>query len=106
MVALVGLRNQLIDLAARNLRQYPVALADGQQNRVQHLVDALDHLAVDSIEDGRLAALREPTLFGGVHQTHNLLQHKHRVVLGQRRLGAHHFANFVPVSTTSVAVAI
>jgi hypothetical protein len=59
VVALVGLGDQLVDLAARDLRQDAVAFADGQQNRVQHLVDALDHLAMHAVEQRCLAALRE-----------------------------------------------
>ena len=58
VVALISLRDQLVDLAARYLRENPVALPDGKQNRVQHLVDALNHLAMDAVKDGCLAALR------------------------------------------------
>ena len=36
VVALVGLRNQLVDFAIGDLRQDAVAFADGQQDRVQH----------------------------------------------------------------------
>jgi hypothetical protein len=79
VVALVGLRDQLVDLAGRNLRQNAVAFADGQQDRVQHLVDALNHLAMNAVEQGCLAALGEAALLGCVHQAHDLLQHQHRV---------------------------
>ena len=81
VVALVGLHNQLVDLAGGYLRQHPVALADGKQNRVQHGVDALDHLAIDSAELGLLAPLRQPPLARSLHQAKNLLRN-------QQRLGA------------------
>ena len=57
VVALVGLRDQLVDLAVRNLRQDAVAFADGQQNRVQHGVHAAHDIGVGALELLRLAAL-------------------------------------------------
>ena len=106
VVALIGLRDQLVNLAVRNLRENPVALSDGQENRVQHLVDALNHLAMNAVEDGCLAAFREPSFFGRVHQAHDLLQDEHRVVLGQRRLGIRSLVCLVSDSAISIAVAM
>ena len=67
VVALVGLRDQLVDLAAGNLRENAIALTDGKQYRIQHLVDTLDHFAMYAIEDCRLAPFGEPSLSGRVH---------------------------------------
>ncbi len=50
MIALVGLGDQFVDLAVGDLRQNAVAFADGQQNRVQHVVDALHHFAMDAVK--------------------------------------------------------
>ena len=36
VIALIGVCDQLVDLAAGDLRENPVAFADRQQNRVQH----------------------------------------------------------------------
>jgi hypothetical protein len=74
VVALVGLRDQFVDLAAGDLRQNAVAFADGQQNGVQHLVDALNHLAVRAVEQGRLAALGELAFLRSIHQAHDLVK--------------------------------
>ena len=57
MVAFVGLRDQLVDFARGDLRQNAVAFADGQQDRVQHLVHALDQSRGQAVEQGCLAAL-------------------------------------------------
>ena len=80
VIALVGMRDQLVDLARGNLCQNPVSLADGQQNRVEHLVDALDHGAIHARELARPAALRQTPLFRGLHQPQNLLRYQHRLV--------------------------
>ena len=50
VVALVGLGDQLIDLAVGDLVEDTIALADGQKNGVQHLVDAFDDLGVGALE--------------------------------------------------------
>ena len=57
MVALIGLGDQLVDLAVGDLVQDAVALADGDQDGVEHLVDALDDLAIGALERRRVAAL-------------------------------------------------
>jgi hypothetical protein len=59
VIALVGLANQLVDLAVGNLRENAVAFADGQQDRVQHGVDAAHDLRVRALELLRLAAVGE-----------------------------------------------
>ena len=82
VVALVGLRDQLIDFAGGNLRQDAVALADGQQDGIEHLVDALDHGAVHPCKLARPAALREVALFRGIHEAQDLLRDQHGLVLG------------------------
>ena len=82
VVALIVLRDQLVDLACRNLRQHAVAFADGKQNRVQHLVDALDDLAMNAVELGCLAAFGEAPILGRIHQAHNFLQDNQRLVFG------------------------
>jgi hypothetical protein len=55
MVTLVGLGNQLIDLAHRNLPEDPVSFADREQNRVEHLVDALDDLGIAAFKSRSVA---------------------------------------------------
>ena len=56
VVALVGLRDQFVDLAVGDLGQNAVAFADGQQDGIQHLVDALDDLAVVALVLGGVGA--------------------------------------------------
>ena len=75
MIALVGVRDQLVDLAVGDLGKNAVPLADGQQNRIQHLVDALQHLAMGALKLVDLAALVETALAGCLHQSQNLLRH-------------------------------
>ena len=73
VVALVGLRDQLIDLAIGDLCQNPVALADGKQNRIQHGVDAAHNLRISTLELFRLAAIRKLSLTRGFDQSSELL---------------------------------
>ena len=74
------MRDQLVDLAVGDLRQNAVAFANGQQDRVQHLVHALNQLAMHAIEERGFAAFAQAPFFGGVHQAHDLLQQQHHVV--------------------------
>ena len=69
VVALVGLGNQFVDLAVGNLRQNAVAFADGQQDRVQHFIDALHDFLVNALKLLHFAALRQTALPRGVDQT-------------------------------------
>src|SRR5579872_605971 len=46
MVALVGLGNQFVDPSGSDLAEDAVALADWQQDRIEHLVNALDDVGV------------------------------------------------------------
>ena len=57
MIALVGLGDQFVDLAVRHLVEDAVALADRQQDGVQHLIDAVDDLAEHALEAVDLATL-------------------------------------------------
>ena len=75
VIAFVGLRDQFVDLAAGDLRQNAVAFADRQQNRIQHLVDALHHFAMDALKLVGLAALVETALAGCLHQAQDLLRY-------------------------------
>ena len=50
MIALVGLGDQLVDLAVGNLGQNAVAFADGQQNRIQHGVHAANDFGICALE--------------------------------------------------------
>ena len=68
VVALVGLRDQFVDLAVGDLGQNAIAFADGQQDGVQHLVDALEHPGVCSDELLRIGAVIQPAFARGVHQ--------------------------------------
>ena len=73
VVALVGLGNQLVDLAVRNLRQNAVAFADGQQNRVEHGVHAAHDLGIRALELLRLAAIGELAVLRCLDQPRHLL---------------------------------
>ena len=73
VIALIGLGDQFVDLAVGDLRQNAVAFADGQQDRVQHGVDAAHDLGIGALELFRLAALGELSFFGGVGQPHQFL---------------------------------
>ena len=75
MIALVGLGDQFVDLAVGDLGQDAVAFADGQQDRIQHLVDALHHFAMDALKLVGLAALVETALARRLHQAQDLLRH-------------------------------
>ena len=61
---------------------------------------------MNAVELGRLAALGEPALLGRVHQPHDLLQHKHRDVLGWMRLDTRAGVVCVPVPAISITGAI
>ena len=74
VVALVGLRNQLVDLACGDLRKDAIAFSDGQKNRIQHFVDAFDGVALNALEFTGLAALAQAAFLGCIHQPHNLIQ--------------------------------
>ena len=102
VVAFVGLGDELVDLTVRDLSQNAIALADGQQNRVQHFVDALNDLAMKIVELGCPAALGEPSLLGRVHQPHDLLQHKYRIVVGWMRLDTRASVGCVPILAISI----
>ena len=77
VVALVGLGDQFVDPAVRDLRQDAVSLADREENRVEHFVDALDHFALNTIELNYPASLRQASFFGCIQETHDLLQNLH-----------------------------
>jgi hypothetical protein len=68
VVALVGLGNQLVDLAGRDLRQNAVAFADGQQDLVQRVVDPFHNAAEVALVPGGVGARRELALGGGPDQ--------------------------------------
>ena len=76
VVALISLGNQFVDLARRDLGQNAVAFANRQQDGIQHFVDPLHHLAIDSIKLVNLAALGETAIPGRVHQSHDLLRNE------------------------------
>ena len=60
VVALAGDFDPLAQIAAADQRQDPVALADRQQDGVQHFVHVLDDSGVGALELLRCAALRQP----------------------------------------------
>ena len=59
VVALAGDLDLLAQVAAADQREHAVAFADGQQDGVQHLVDALHDARVGALELLGLAAFRE-----------------------------------------------
>ncbi len=86
VVAMVGLGDQLVDLAVGDLRENAVAFAYRQENGVQHLIDALNYFALHAVEQRCLAALGEATFLRGIHQAHDLVKDERRIVFGQLRL--------------------
>ena len=70
VVALVGLRDQLIDLAGGDLRENAVAFRDRKQDRIQHGVHAQNDLGVCALELLRLAALAELAFLRRIGKTH------------------------------------
>jgi hypothetical protein len=88
------------------LGQNAVSFADGQQNRVQHFVDALNDFAVKIVELVCTAALGEPSLFGGVDQPHDFLDDKRRVVVGLMRIDARAGVGCVPILAISITGAL
>ena len=81
VVALVGLRDQLVDLAVGDLRQDAVAFADGQKNRIEHLVDPLNHLTIGAVESCGAASFGQPAFLGGIHKAHDFIQQRVAVML-------------------------
>ena len=78
VVALVGLGDQFVDLAAGDLGQDAVAFADGQQDRIQHGVHAADDFGVRALELLGLPAIGELPFLGGVGKArHFFLQVLH-----------------------------
>jgi len=78
------LHDQLVDPAARNLGQDAIALADGQQDGIQHLVDALHHFAMGALKLVDLDTLVETALAGRLHQAQDLLGYPLQLVCGIR----------------------
>ena len=99
MVALVGLGDQFVDLAIRNLRQDAIAFADGQQDRIQHFVDALHDFAIHTLELIQPASLGEPPLARRVHQPHDLLGYVLQLSIARFLLAA------FPIMTVTMPVA-
>ncbi len=83
VIALVGVGNQLVDLSVGDLGENAVALADGQQNRIQHLVDALHHLAMYALKLVGLAALVEMAQAGRLYQAQDLLGYPVHLQVGR-----------------------
>ena len=98
VIALVGVSDQLVDLAVRNLGKNAVAFADGQQDRIKDFVDALNNLALRAIEHGCLAALGETAFLGRVHQAHDLVQNQLRIVFNDPFGGAGTILNPVSIA--------
>ncbi len=81
MVALVGVGNQLVDLAVGDLRQNAVAFADGQKDGIQHLVDALNQLPIRAVKDRRATSFGQPALLGCINKAHYFVEQRIAVVL-------------------------
>ena len=62
VIALIGLGDQLVDLAFGDLVEDTIALADRQQDGVEHCIGAFDDLAIRAREGGDIAAFFELTL--------------------------------------------
>ncbi len=77
VIAFVGLRDQFVDLAVGDLGKNAVALADWQQDGIQHFVDALHYLAIDAFKLVRPSTFGETALARCVDQAQNLLRDEH-----------------------------
>ena len=62
VIALAIHLDLLAQVAAADQRKNPVAFCDGQQNRIQHLVDAHNHVGIGAFELLRLATFAEQTV--------------------------------------------
>ncbi len=74
MVALVGLGDQFVDLAHRDLRQNAVAFSDRQQDGIEHGVHALHHLAIDAFKLFQSGPLAQAPFLRRLDQSQNLLR--------------------------------
>ena len=88
VIALIGLGDELVDLAVGDLGQDAVTLGDGQQDRIQHLVDALHHLPMSTLELVDFATLVETPVARGLHQAQDLLRYPAQLELLPARAGA------------------
>ena len=73
MIALVGLGDQLVDLALGDLVEDAVALADRQQDGVEHLVEASQKLRVFAAKGGDVCALAQLSVLRRLDQAQDLL---------------------------------
>ena len=73
MIAFIRGGDQFLDFAVRDLCQNAIAFRDGQQDGVQHFIQALDDFAVRPFELVSAAALVEAALPGGFHQPQDFL---------------------------------
>ena len=73
VVALVGLGDQFVDLAAGDLRQDAVAFADGQQDGVEHGVDATHNVGIGALELVRPCRARSAVLLSRPRQAGRVL---------------------------------
>ncbi len=69
VIAFINLRNQFVDLAVGDLREYPVAFPDRQQNRIQHGIHAAHDFGVRALKMFGFAALGELPVLGSLGQT-------------------------------------
>ena len=90
MITTVGLGNQLIDLAVGDLSKDAVAFSDGQEDGIEHFVDAPHDAGIGAGKLLRLATLTELAFMGGVGEPHHfllqVLQHDSHVVDGDLHL--------------------
>ena len=73
MIALVGLRDQLVDLAVGNLGQDAVAFTDWEEDGVEHGVDFSHEIAIAALEILGLAALAQLSVVRGLYESGNLI---------------------------------
>src|SRR5271165_5033361 len=73
VIALADNLDPLSQVAATDLPENAVAFANGQQDRVEHRVHALDQFAVIAFEPLHPPALAETAFARGLHQPENFL---------------------------------
>ncbi len=74
VVAFVGLGDQFVDFATRDLGENAVGLADRQENRIQHAVHAANNLRVGAVVLAGVGARRKFAFRGRVRQHHRVRQ--------------------------------
>ena len=104
MVAMIGLGDQLIDPTLGNLIENAVALANRQQNGIEHFVKASQKLGVFTAKGCDIGSLAQLSVLRCLDQTQHLLRETLIGAFAQPRLDRlrHGFIPFVICLTRSL----